>query len=89
METVDLSRRDNRSRTELASRDEPEMEDLGEEYLMPAVLRLIESNPRVQRAILDIVMSCPNIRTETKRVPTAGRSCCRPFRNPWTMAWNE
>ena len=64
METVDLSRRGNRSRTGLALRDDPAMQDLGEEYLVPAVLRLIESNPRIRRAILGVVMSCPNIKTE-------------------------
>ena len=64
METADLNRRDTRYQTGLESRCDPAMEDLGEEYLVAAVLRLIESNPRIHRAILDLVMSCPNIRTE-------------------------
>ena len=64
METVDLNKQDDQSRAGLPSRDDPAMEDLGEVYLAPAVLRLIESDPRIHRAILRVVMSCPNIRTE-------------------------
>jgi hypothetical protein len=40
-----------------------ERDDVGEEYLAEAVVRLIQSNRQVQRAILDFVMSCPNVRT--------------------------
>jgi hypothetical protein len=42
----------------------PEFDDVGEEYLAVAMLRLIRSNRDVQRAILSVVMSCPNVKRE-------------------------
>jgi hypothetical protein len=42
----------------------PEFEDLGEEYLAEAVVRLIRHNRRVRQAILDFAMSSSNIKTE-------------------------
>lgn len=42
----------------------PEFDDVGEEYLAEAVVRLIRHNRAVRRAVLDLVMSCPNVKTE-------------------------
>ncbi len=42
-----------------------EMDDVGEEYLAEAVVRLIRQNRAVRRAVLDVVMSCPNVKWET------------------------
>jgi hypothetical protein len=42
----------------------PELDDVGEEYLAEAVVRLIRYNPRVRQAILDFAIACSNIRTE-------------------------
>lgn len=64
MATAELSRQDSRSRTGLASHDVPAMEGPGKEYLAPAVLWLINTDPRIQRAILDLVMRFQNIQTE-------------------------
>jgi len=36
-----------------------------DEDLATALARLIRTHPAVRRAVLGVVMSCPNIRTET------------------------
>lgn len=48
----------------LRSTGNQEADDLGEEYLAEAVVRLIRHDRRVRKAILDFLMACPNVRTE-------------------------
>jgi hypothetical protein len=42
-----------------------ETDDVGEEYLAEAVVRLIRKNRAVRQAVLDVVRCCPNVKWET------------------------
>ena len=61
MQTITIDRHQPANRSAMSS---VEYDDIGEEYLAEAVVRLIRSNPAVQRAVLNLVMSCSNIKKE-------------------------